>query len=98
MLAIGGDVARIAKKETIPLVFLSSDNHIGRKGAYRQIRKASAAWIVHIVRLLLWTICGDLIQPINDLAIAATIINQSLHGVASYGNREDDAPHEGAFR
>jgi hypothetical protein len=50
------------------------------------------------VRLLLWTICGDLIQPINDLAIAATIINQSLHGVASYGNREDDVPHEGAFR
>jgi hypothetical protein len=27
-----------------------------------------------------------------------TIINQSLHGVASYGIREDDAPHEGAFK
>jgi hypothetical protein len=31
----------------------------------RQVRKASAAWIVHIVRLLPWTIGGDFIKPVD---------------------------------
>jgi len=35
----------------------------------RQVRKASAAWIVHIVRLLLWAVGGDFVEPIDQLAV-----------------------------
>src|SRR5262245_48589839 len=41
----------------------------------RQIGKASAAWIVHIVRLLLRTVGGDFVEPINQLGVASAFLD-----------------------
>jgi len=54
----------------------------GRKHP-RQIRAAYPALIVHIGRTLLRTVGNYLIEPIDDLAVAAPLFNQTLHLIAA---------------
>src|SRR5512143_4132520 len=44
----------------------------------RQLWAASAASIAHIAGLLLRTACGEFVQPVDYLGIAAIALNQSV--------------------
>jgi hypothetical protein len=49
----------------------------------RQVRAPSAALIIHIVSRLFRAVGGDLVQPVDDLRIAATLIDQTLDVIAT---------------
>ena len=49
----------------------------------RQIRAPRTAWVIHVVRNLLWAVGCDFIEPVDQLGIAASVVNQPLQGIAA---------------
>ena len=49
----------------------------------RQIPAPGTAWVIHVVRNLLWALGSQFIEPINDLGIPATITSEAGEDIAA---------------
>ena len=49
----------------------------------RQIRAPRTAWIIHVVRNLLRALGCQFIEPINELGIAATLLNETVQAITT---------------
>jgi len=63
--------------------FMSASGHRTCYSTPRQIRAPCAVLVIHLVRAFLWTVAGNLIEPINHFGIAATIIDQAGQAIAA---------------
>ena len=50
---------------------------------FRQIGTPRTAWIVHVVRNLLWAVGGDFTEPVDQLSIAATLLDQTIKTITT---------------
>jgi hypothetical protein len=56
---------------------------VGALQHHRQLWAPRTAWVVHVVRNVLWAVGGKPIEPIDHLGIAATGINQAAQAIAT---------------
>ncbi|MGB9211228.1 MAG: hypothetical protein WCB78_24430, partial [Pseudolabrys sp.] len=49
----------------------------------RQLRTLRTTWIVHVVCNLLWTLGCQFIEPINELCITATLLDETVKPVTT---------------